>query len=758
MRNLRKTKPMMWLMVLTMLVSMIGIVPMAAAAGDYSAMKVPSLNDDPDIIQALGGVKIVVDAGSLEDGDVLTIALPEDITLEDDSFDVVADLANDGSNCLYVPEEVSGGDPNGITADAVDFEINNDLDEIQLTLTDNGSSVDDAYMYLYLRSVVVEDGVTGDAVITFDAPANSGFSSGDVVVATIGSGDVTVTVTDEETSNSDFAVTIRVKENVAGALEVDDESLKFTLPDGFEWKSNSDFDASLDSDNVTYKWGEKPLALDVDVDEDELYLSFDGPETEDAACFEMTLQFEVADETDAELGDVLVKVGGETDIASDADLVGGIYGEYGGVVEVKGDVPTVYAGQTEQEIADIEIRELLADTFMENRTITLTLPEQARWSKVDDTEVDEDTEEFDIDSDAGDDLIFAGLTGDNDRTLKLSFDSVNDNDEAELLLENCEIAIRQGFAGEVKVTIGGSQGIDGEIVIANSVKVVSLESSSKPQVKIGLKDQLIGEFTITEQAAGSISDETPAGGSTVMLIDAPEGVQFSDVPKVEVVSGDLEIDEDNVTRQNVNNQVVIPIDDSSDVASVLKVTNIKLTIDRTVPEGDLEFKIQGTAVTETGPSALGGNNMWPNNASATSNMAATVITPAPGETTQTATFVIGSTEYKVGNAAQTMDVAPYIKGDRTYLPIRYVGYALGVAEQNILWDDASKTATLIMGDKVVQVKIGSTTMMVNGVAIAMDVAPEITDGRTMLPFRFIGQAFGADFTWDDATKTVTMNI
>ncbi|NLE90553.1 MAG: copper amine oxidase N-terminal domain-containing protein, partial [Dehalococcoidales bacterium] len=106
----------------------------------------------------------------------------------------------------------------------------------------------------------------------------------------------------------------------------------------------------------------------------------------------------------------------------------------------------------------------------------------------------------------------------------------------------------------------------------------------------------------------------------------------------------------------------------------------------------------------------------------------------------------------------TMDVAPYIKDDRTYLPIRYVGYALGIADHNILWDDASKTATLIQGDKVVQVKIGSTTMMVNGVAIAMDVAPEITSDRTMLPFRFIGQAFGADFAWDDATKTVTMTL
>ena len=99
-------------------------------------------------------------------------------------------------------------------------------------------------------------------------------------------------------------------------------------------------------------------------------------------------------------------------------------------------------------------------------------------------------------------------------------------------------------------------------------------------------------------------------------------------------------------------------------------------------------------------------------------------------TTQTVVFTIGSTEYKVGNVTQTMDVAPYIKGDRTCLPIRYVGYALGIADQNILWDDATKTATLSQGNKVVQVKIGSTTLLVNGVAIAMDVARKL---RTTAP-------------------------
>ena len=104
-----------------------------------------------------------------------------------------------------------------------------------------------------------------------------------------------------------------------------------------------------------------------------------------------------------------------------------------------------------------------------------------------------------------------------------------------------------------------------------------------------------------------------------------------------------------------------------------------------------------------------------------------------------------------------MDVAPYISDGRTFMPLRYVALAIGVAEQNIIWDASAQTVTLMKGDKVVQVKIGSTTMLVNGVAVTMDVAPEIKDGRTMLPLRFLGNAFGVTTTWDAATNTATIS-
>jgi len=111
----------------------------------------------------------------------------------------------------------------------------------------------------------------------------------------------------------------------------------------------------------------------------------------------------------------------------------------------------------------------------------------------------------------------------------------------------------------------------------------------------------------------------------------------------------------------------------------------------------------------------------------------------------------------VAGVEKTMDVAPYVKNGRTYLPVRYVASALGVLDSNILWDEATQKVTLLKGDKVVQLTIGSNAMIVNGVTITMDAAPEITSGRTMLPFRFIAQAMGSSVAWDEATQTVTLN-
>ena len=124
--------------------------------------------------------------------------------------------------------------------------------------------------------------------------------------------------------------------------------------------------------------------------------------------------------------------------------------------------------------------------------------------------------------------------------------------------------------------------------------------------------------------------------------------------------------------------------------------------------------------------------------------------------TKITVFMIGSTTYVMDGIEQTMNVAPYIKDDRTYLPLRYAAYALGVKNHNIFWDGFTGTVTLIEDGRDVQLIIGETIMIVNDTRISIDSAPEIVNGRVMVPLRWIIDAFEAELYWDPVTQTITI--
>ena len=101
-----------------------------------------------------------------------------------------------------------------------------------------------------------------------------------------------------------------------------------------------------------------------------------------------------------------------------------------------------------------------------------------------------------------------------------------------------------------------------------------------------------------------------------------------------------------------------------------------------------------------------------------------------------------------------MDVAPYIKDSRTFLPIRYVAEALGVPDSNISFNNGqvviNKNGTMVV------LNIGSTTMIVGGASVTMDAAPEITNGRTCLPIAWVAHGAERHRQWDATAQTVTV--
>lgn len=73
------------------------------------------------------------------------------------------------------------------------------------------------------------------------------------------------------------------------------------------------------------------------------------------------------------------------------------------------------------------------------------------------------------------------------------------------------------------------------------------------------------------------------------------------------------------------------------------------------------------------------------------------------------------------------------------------------------YDGASRAVTISndYGDEIV-CTIGSSTMTVNNQAHALDAAPYIENGRTYLPVRAVAEALNLDVGWDGATSTVTL--
>lgn len=98
-----------------------------------------------------------------------------------------------------------------------------------------------------------------------------------------------------------------------------------------------------------------------------------------------------------------------------------------------------------------------------------------------------------------------------------------------------------------------------------------------------------------------------------------------------------------------------------------------------------------------------------------------------------------------GNLAQK-DAAPVIQNSRTLVPIRFITESLGGA---VAWNGESKEVTLLLDGKEIKMTIGKTLEKYG-------VAPVIMDSRTYVPVRFVADALGAQTSWNEAEKTVTL--
>jgi len=99
-----------------------------------------------------------------------------------------------------------------------------------------------------------------------------------------------------------------------------------------------------------------------------------------------------------------------------------------------------------------------------------------------------------------------------------------------------------------------------------------------------------------------------------------------------------------------------------------------------------------------------------------------------------------------------LDVAPYIRISRTFVPLRFIGESFGAT---IGWYASEKRVTYSLRGINITFWIDNDQYIVNGTYKTMDVAPEIQPpGRTFVPLRVVSEELGATVDWNASQQTI----
>jgi hypothetical protein len=74
----------------------------------------------------------------------------------------------------------------------------------------------------------------------------------------------------------------------------------------------------------------------------------------------------------------------------------------------------------------------------------------------------------------------------------------------------------------------------------------------------------------------------------------------------------------------------------------------------------------------------------------------------------------------------------------------------------VTWLPETKGVTIVLGDTTIGLQIGNATAVINGNIIALDAAPYIKNSRTMVPLRVITESFGGNVAWDPINHIITI--
>lgn len=774
-----RNRKLAMILVVAMLMTMFVGIGTASAATTYSAVGIPTIGTAANDYD-LASIEVKIDqAMAVATGEQLTISLPNAITLSSRNVLVTSDDTLVSSTAygaiVFVPDFLPGTtNTNAITTAMIPGTyIGSTKKSVEVVFSQKPHSGQGLF-YVYLNKAGVS-GASEDLVASLRS-SGSAFPAGTVTLAQVVSGGGTVatikSVKNVGTNGGEIN-TITLMETKRNTWEKG-EKIKLKLPAGYSWKEPiivagtwAFRGMSSAGGQFTYDITESGRLLTI------VLKDISGADTSQAARIDLAggasgelVQIVVTDDSVAKQGEVLCTISGTN--TSDQDLVIAKMGDYNAVIEEGVVQPCVAGWDTDLNKAQFKMIENLAGSLIKGRTVTLTLPDGAKWNTNQSNAVPFYRENhwpdlglgasapITFELEKGSDQYFTRNTdgisytvSNNGRTLKYVVDDSSSSART-ILFKKPQVSIRADFTGPLEVAVAGNAGVEGTVKIAEVSPSLTVTADSDAKVIIGAQNQVIGDITLTEGAAEAI--DTSMGDRVALRL--PLGTRWATKPTVEVTDGDVSIDAVSVNDET--RELVITFKAASSKASTIKLSNVAITADRTVPEGPMKLYIA------TSSDALTDNSgeKFFNIDSISATIIGQCVTPAPTDVVNPGAakggeIKIGSGTIYVNGVAQASANPAIIKNDRALVAQRDLAAVLGA---EIVWVEADQTVTLTKGDVVVVFTIGSTSYTVtkNGdtQTLTLPVAPELVNDYTMLPARYAAEAMGAIVTWDNNTRTV----
>lgn len=754
---------------------------------DYASSSVPEAEieltlDKADFLQ--NDSETVVSSKTTEDDLTGLIYLKDDdgtyaLTKDTDNDNYVFDT--DSSDETVTPLKDAAG--NTITISDLDVY---DTDNLSFVLT---GQMERGWVLSYnLTSKLTKTSKNTQATVTVDSSDIILTNGDDLVYASIESKGIDASVkklkdvaVEEVVTIEDLKIEPSVGANMEAVVDEGDE-ITLKLNSGFEFANN-------DNNKITIKADGTTITPEVEYEDDEIVITVDGDISADVDTLTISgIKVEATSAKEGATATIKVSASGNDSVSVEVATV--VDYAVSMSVDEDEDIPVIYSGvdvdntgitdDSDHESLEVSIDETFAGAWDNSKKFTLSLPEGVYAADVDVVVdgIDLDREDFIDAYDNGEYEYF-----EFDKRIFEENDSDNDPYEMDVTFT---LVADPDFEGDVVLTLSGDAMEEQEVTIAKFVKPYTV-SAQQNDLTIDYRNTEIPTDVVITEAEAGLWEKGTEFALTLDKIDFDDDASVTADDK----SG-MEI-KDVKTKDG---EIRFTVDSESDgEPATLTVSDLTLYMDRNLPAGAYDLNMYaldmlGVDSAEKAEDFDGSDYKAADKGYLTQTLLAdedttvfvgdesddidytaktgfvNIVTAGSDTTgfTTKLTVPIGENYLIAGETKVEQDAPAYINAEGyTMLPVRAISTSLGIDNNNVLWDQATKTVTILYGDRIISMTAGASVMYVNGSSIPTSSSVEIVNDRTFLPMRDLATALGVtDLTWDTdpttgKTTTVYMN-